>query len=636
MTDIRSILKQYWGYDAFRPLQEDIIQSVLSGNDTLALLPTGGGKSICFQVPAMAHDGICIVVSPLIALMKDQVENLNRRGIKSIAIYSGMPYRQINYLLDNCIHGDFKFLYVSPERLKTSLFRERLKRMKVNLLAVDEAHCISQWGYDFRPEYLQIAEIRDLLPPKVPILALTASATELVVNDIQEKLAFKRNNVFLKSFTRPNISYVVNETEDKLNRMLHIINKVPGTGLVYVRNRRQTQEIAAWLRKQNIQADFYHAGLTHEQRNSKQEAWIKNHIRMMVCTNAFGMGIDKPDVRLVIHYEMPDSLESYYQEAGRAGRDEKKSYCVLLYNQTDKQHSIDKLNAAYPPTDVMVRTYQSLCNYFSIPVGDLPDRSFDLDIKDVCEKFKLNAIEAYNSIKLLHHCEVIYLTENFFEPSKVKITVPVDVLYRFQVENSKFDPFLKLLLRSYGGTFDNYVNIDENVLAKRGKTDANTIKKYFQKLHSMQLLEYLPQTDKPQIHFQFRRYPVDELKRALLKINERKAIVFEKMQSLIGYAENLHICRSRKIVGYFNEYTAPNCGVCDVCIAQKKIGLSEERFLELIDEIKKALIEEPLSIKNLAAKLLTFKNEDVAHAVSYLLDSDKLHYNSLQLLEWRA
>jgi ATP-dependent DNA helicase RecQ len=632
MSAIHQILKQYWGYDSFRPLQEEIITSILEGKDTLALLPTGGGKSICFQVPAMANEGICIVVSPLIALMKDQVENLNKHDIKAAAIYSGMNYRAINFTLDNCIHGDFKFLYVSPERLKTELFRERVKQMNVNQIAVDEAHCISQWGYDFRPEYLQIAELRELFP-KVPILALTASATPYVVKDIQDKLRFKKQNVFVKSFERANLSYVVHHTEDKISRMLHILSKVHGSGLVYVRNRKKTQEIAQVLLNHHIRADFYHAGLPNELRAKKQEDWIRNHTRIMVCTNAFGMGIDKPDVRLVIHYEMPESLESYYQEAGRAGRDEQRSYAVLLHNKSDELEAAERLEYTYPKPELLLQVYRSLCHYYSLPNGASPDRSFDFDITQFCNSFQLKPAETYATIKLLEQCDLVMLNESFFEASRMRIVVHVDELYKFQVENPAYDPYFKLLLRSYGGLFDNYTIIDEALLANRAKLSANDMKKALLKMHKLGLIDYQPQKDKPQIMFLSERLNDSDFQRAIQFVAKRKQVAKEKLTSMVHYASNSSMCRSKVLVSYFDQYGANECGVCDICIAKKKLELTAERFEELINHIITTISKSSVTVKELVAATPTFKQQNVTDAVAYLLDIDKLHYNNQQQLE---
>jgi ATP-dependent DNA helicase RecQ len=633
MQDIHAILKEYWGYDQFRSLQEEIIQSVLDGKDTLALLPTGGGKSICFQVPTIAKQGLCIVISPLIALMKDQVYQLTKRDIKAVAIYSGMSYREINYTLDNCIHGDIKFLYVSPERLKTELFRERLKQMQVSLLAVDEAHCISQWGYDFRPEYLQIAEVRDILKG-VPILALTASATPRVVNDIQEKLLFKKKNVFIKSFERSNISYSVSRTEDKYNKLVHILSKVQGSALVYVRNRRRTQEIAQILQNHHIQSDFYHAGLSHTERTKKQDAWIGNHTRVMVCTNAFGMGIDKPDVRLVVHYEIPESLESYYQEAGRAGRDENKSYCVLLYNQTDEREALERLELSYPVKEDLKRVYQALCNYYALPTGASPDRSFDFNMSEFCQRFNVKPLLVYPALKALEQCDLVVLADGFFESSKMRIIWHADEVYKFQVEHPAYDNFIKFILRNYGGMFDQYVQIDENLLANRAKTNKETIVKYLNKLAQIGMVEYIQQKETPQITFLQDRISVNHLDSSLKMVVDRKAVALEKLESMIQYANNDALCRSKKLVNYFDDYGGLNCGICDVCIQHKKTDLSPERFADLIAHIKQHAGLTPIAIKEIVKKINGYKQENITDTISYLLDNDKLRYDKNKLLFW--
>ena len=407
------ILKQYWGFDSFRPLQEDIIQSVLDGKDTLALLPTGGGKSICFQVPALVKEGICIVISPLIALMKDQVYNLQKRGIAAVAIFSGMHYKDIDRILDNCIYGNTKLLYLSPERLTSDLVRERIKKMKVSLIAVDEAHCISQWGYDFRPPYLQIAEIREYLP-KVPIMALTATATPEVVKDIQEKLEFKRGEVFQQSFLRENLAYVVLEEEGKMEKLFKVLTGVRGSGLVYVRNRRKTKEIAMFLKKYRITADYYHAGLTNEERSQKQEAWINDKIRIIVATNAFGMGIDKPDVRVVVHMDLPDSLEAYFQEAGRAGRDGQKSYAVLLYNQGDKLDLERRFELSFPPLKEVRLTYQALGSYLQLAVGSGEGESYDFDLVEFSRVYGFSTVKTFNCLKVLERAGWIALSESIY------------------------------------------------------------------------------------------------------------------------------------------------------------------------------------------------------------------------------
>jgi ATP-dependent DNA helicase RecQ len=632
--DIREILKRYWGYDEFRPLQEDIIRSVLDGKDTLALLPTGGGKSICFQVPAMAREGMCIVVSPLIALMKDQVENLNKRGIRALAVYSGMSFREINHTLDNCIHGDFKFLYLSPERLKSDLVRERIAQMNVSLLAVDEAHCISQWGYDFRPEYLQIAEIRELLGKKIPVLALTATATPGVVNDIQDQLKFPEHRVFIKSFTRKNIAYVVNETEDKDQRMLHILSRVGGSGLVYVRNRRKTQEIAHLLSKNRVVADYYHAGLPHEVRTRKQESWISGKTRIMVCTNAFGMGIDKPDVRIVVHYEMPESLESYYQEAGRAGRDEQKSYAVLLYNTADATEALKRLAGNFPEEKEIRRVYQALSNYYQVPVGANVDRSFDFDIVDFCKKFGIETGIAYPALKILEQCDLISLTESFYEPSRLRFEIGQHLLYKFQVEHPHQDDFIKLLLRSYGGMFDQYVTINEKLMAQREKQDEKLIRKQLLKLHQLGVVDYRQQKDKPQLTFLQSRADAGaiDFRKALLQ--KRKETATNKLNAMLAYAENTVECRSKKLVAYFNEYGSEDCGICDVCLNRKKQEMQGGEFTEIAEKIRALTAEGPLMIGELVQRMSSFPEEKITDTVRYLLDNDKLRYNSSHALEW--
>ena len=631
---IHEILKQYWGYEEFRPLQQEIIESVLSGKDTLALLPTGGGKSICFQVPAMAKDGLCIVVSPLIALMKDQVENLKKRDIKAVAIYSGMSYREINYTLDNCIHGDIKFLYLSPERLKSDLVRERIIQMNICLLAIDEAHCISQWGYDFRPEYLQIAEIREIIKG-IPVLALTATATPEVVKDIQAQLKFPQPNVYVKSFTRKNIAYVVNNSEDKNQRMLHILSKVNGSGLVYVRNRRKTQEIAYLLTKNRISADYYHAGLPHEVRNKKQEDWIKNKTRIMVCTNAFGMGIDKPDVRIVVHYEMPESLESYYQEAGRAGRDEKKSFAVLLFNYADELEALKRLEASFPPEKEIRRVYQALCNYYQIPIGVSVDRSFDFDIIDFVKKFNLETTVAYPALRILEQTDLVSLTESFYEPSKIKFMMGQGLLYKFQVEHPHQDAFIKLLLRSYGGVFDQYITISEKLLAQREKQDEKTLRKQLIQLHQLGVVDYQPQKDQPQLTFLNHRVDAETIDFRKSLLQKRKQTATIKLHAMLDYAKNSVMCRSKKIVSYFDEFSSEDCGVCDVCLLRKKIELSNEEFIQLMNAIEEATFGKPVLLDALVKHLTNFHQEKILETVRYLLDNDKLRYNLTQQLEWK-
>ena len=481
------ILKKYWGFDNFRPLQDEIVQSVLSGKDTLALLPTGGGKSICFQVPAMVMDGICIVVSPLIALMKDQVENLKARGIEAIAIYAGMGKREIDILLDNCIYGNIKFLYLSPERLLAQKVRDRIAYMNVNLIAIDEAHCISQWGYDFRPPYLKVKELRAILPNK-PILALTATATAFVKQDIIEKLEMKDAQVFVKSFARRNLSYVVSDLEDKHRKLIEIVKNVKGCGLVYVRNRRETAEIAHFLQRNGIAADFYHAGIEKDLRFKKQEDWKKDIIRIMVATNAFGMGIDKPNVRFVVHLDLPDSLEAYYQEAGRAGRDENRAFAVLLANQSDQLILNAKYADSFPTIDEIKKIYHHLGSYFQLAYGAGEGLSFEFDIADFCKKFSLGVIKTLASLKFLERDGYVTLSENIFLQSRIMFTASHEDVYRFQIENSTYDSLIKTIQRSYGGAFDAYVKIKEADLSNRLRISYQDVITHLNRLQQLQVL----------------------------------------------------------------------------------------------------------------------------------------------------
>ena len=608
-------------------MQEEIINSILHGNDTLALLPTGGGKSICFQVPALAKDGICIVVSPLIALMKDQVDGLVSKGIKAIAITSTMHKREIDIALDNCVHGAIKFLYLSPERLETEIVRVRLQKMKVSLIAIDESHCISQWGYDFRPSYLKIEALRELLP-EIPVLALTATATTEVVKDIQEKLRFKKANIFQKSFERKNLSYVVIQEEDKLNRLVKIANNLKGVGIVYVRNRKKAQDISNYLRSNKIEADFYHAGLDAKTRDQKQSAWMQNKTRIIVCTNAFGMGIDKPDVRFVVHIDLPDSLEAYFQEAGRAGRDEQNAYSILLFNKGDKIELERNVTTSFPDIEEIKQTYQALANYYQMPTGSGAGVTFNFDIVALCDTYKLQALTVFNSLKFLEKEGYISTTDALHQPSRIKFELNLEDLYKFQIASPSFDGFIKLLLRTYSGLFDNFVKINEFDLAKKINTSRDEIIKTLNYLQQHQLLTYAPQTEQAQLTFEQERIDVKNLtisKENLVLLKQR---AIERMESVINYADSNHKCRSQILLAYFGETNTYRCNQCDVCLAENKKTLHVDEFEIISRQIKELLAIHPMQLTNLV-NAVTEGNEDKRiRTIQWLLDNNQLKYDN--------
>ncbi|MEO3406271.1 ATP-dependent DNA helicase RecQ [Mucilaginibacter sp. CAU 1740] len=619
---IEEILKQYWNHDSFRPMQAEIIHSVLTGHDTLALLPTGGGKSVCFQVPALAKEGVCIVVSPLIALMKDQVETLRDKGINAISIVSGMGRREIDLALDNCIYGSVKFLYLSPERLLSELVRERIKYMKVNLFAIDEAHCISQWGYDFRPPYLHIADLREL-HPDVPVLALTATATAEVKQDIQNKLQFKNGIVFQQSFERSNLSYVVQYEEDKFRKLLDVARGVKGTGIVYVRSRKETFEIAKFYADNGIRADYYHAGLTTDQRSEKQEAWKNNRVQVIVATNAFGMGIDKPDVRFVIHKDMPESLEAYYQEAGRGGRDGKKAYGVLLYTASDKLRQEKMYELSFPSIDEIKQVYHYLANYYQLAYEAGEGLSFDLDIGEFCARFKLDPIKTLNSLKFLERDEYLAFNESVFLPSRFQFEVVNEQLYNFQIQNAGWDPFVKTLLRSYGGAFEGYVKIKEFDIARRTGLSVQQVIDGMLKLQQFGLISYMQQTDKPQVTYLKPRVQASHLIIDRKYIEERKEVYRKKMEAVFAYAARKK-CRSQMLLDYFDEANPPKCGVCDVCIEEKRLVNEEEIFDNITTEIVQLLQVSSPDIGTLITGINIGTEKEKLETVRMLLDAGKI------------
>lgn len=579
------ILKQYWGYDSFRPMQEEIIGSVLSGNDTLALLPTGGGKSICFQVPAMLLDGVCLVISPLIALMKDQVENLKDKGISVASIHSGLSYFEVKCILQDSIEGDYQFLYLSPERLETKLFKELLPYIKISLLVVDEAHCVSQWGYDFRPSYLRIAQIRESLPD-TPMIALTASATVDVQKDILLKLEMHQAKTFKQSFEKPNLSYSVFKVDSKINKLIEILEAVPGSSIVYCNNRRQTKELAELLKLNQINADYYHAGISADERTEKQDAWIQNEVRVMTCTNAFGLGIDKPDVRTVIHFDAPECLESYYQEAGRAGRDGKKAYAVLLYHSSDLEALESMPDKRYPPISSIKKVYQDIANYLQLPVGTGEMQYFDFDLQEFVKNFQLDTYLVNNTLKILEQEGHCHLSENLFLPARVQFVVDKDSLYAFELSYPDLEPLVKTLLRTYQGIYDNSTSIFEKQLSRILRTPIEDIKLQLIKLHQLGIIEYLPQKEKPQIYFLLNRAPAEYLHIDQDLYLKRKKQYQKRLDAMLDYIQATVACRSNIITTYFGEAAAKYCGVCDNCLKRKKTELNPKGFQLIAEKIK--------------------------------------------------
>jgi ATP-dependent DNA helicase RecQ len=618
----KQILTKYWGFSSFKPLQEDIIRSVAEGKDTLGLMPTGGGKSLTFQVPALAHEGICLVITPLIALMKDQVSRLNNLEIKSLAIHSGMSAEEIEITLENSIYGDYKFLYVSPERIATRMFQAKIARINLSLVAIDEAHCISQWGYDFRPSYLKIAALRDLISEKVPFLALTASATPQVIEDIMSKLAFRQKNVLKTSFDRKNISYLVRTVEDKSDYILKTLQKTKGSGIVYVRSRKRCREVAELLVTNGVSADFYHAGLNDEVRDRKQAAWTTGETRVIIATNAFGMGIDKAEVRFVVHWDIPDSIESYFQESGRGGRDGKPAFAVLLYSPADKKRLLDTVRKKFPEIEKIKDTYEALCNFLQVPLGSGKDNVFDFNLYDFVSKYRLPVIETFNSLQFLQREGYMEFTEEINNPSRVHFIVGRDDLYKFQVANAAFDGFIKLLLRSYTGMFSEFVPVNEEVLSKKSAATRDTIYQYLVKLSAFNIIRYIPGKKTALVIFTEERLE----RKALMISPDNYLHVKEKyeirMNKMIEYADSNNHCRSVFLLDYFGE-EADRCGICDVCRERNELDLSKYEFELIQDKIKIAAGQNNIDAAEIV-RVIDFPEEKVIKVLRWLLDHNEI------------
>ena len=621
---IHQILKQNWGYENFRPLQEDIINSVMEGNDTLALLPTGGGKSICFQVPALAMDGICLVISPLIALIKDQVEALKKKGILALSIYSGMNFLEVKKTLQNATYGNYKFLYVSAERLETNLFLDFLPLMKINLVAVDEAHCISQWGYDFRPPYMRIAALKEHLP-NVPFLALTASATLTVQNDICNKLLFGiHHRRFQQSFERANLSYSVFNVPSKQNKLLEILNNVKGSAIVYCKSRKHTKDVADLLRLNKINADYYHAGLSNDDRNRRQENWINNKTRVIACTNAFGMGIDKPDVSTVIHYGVPDCLENYYQEAGRAGRDGKRAYAVLMYNNREIADMELQSEVRYPGREMIKEVYIAVMNYLQVPAGIGEERSFEFDLPAFSNAFKLNILTTIYAIKALEQEGILRFNEVFFKPTSLVFTTSREQLEDFEKQFPQLEQTIKGLLRSYEGIFDYPANINENELAKFLRKPKNAIKQDLLLIQQYGIIQYSPQKDTPQLTLLLNRMYADSFVIDLKNYVERKKNFETRITAIVQYITNTTLCRSKIIAKYFNDLNLKACGICDNCIHQKSVAVSREEFEVIANYIYGFIDKKSGDIKALMSDSKHLKKEKLWKVIEYLQAEKKL------------
>ena len=623
MNKYQEILKQYWGYDSFRDLQEEIITSIGEGKDTLGLMSTGGGKSITFQVPALAQSGLCIVITPLIALMKDQVQNLRKRGIKALAIYSGMTRQEIVTALENCIFGDYKFLYISPERLDTEIFRIKLRSMKVSMITVDESHCISQWGYDFRPAYLKIAEIRELLPG-VPVLALTATATPEVVKDIQSRLNFREENVFRMSFERKNLAYIVRKTDNKTGELLHILKRIDGSAIIYVRNRRRTKEITELLMQEGITADFYHAGLDNAVKDLRQKRWQNGEIRVMVATNAFGMGIDKPDVRIVLHIDLPDSPEAYFQEAGRAGRDGLKAYAVILYAKSDKMTLHKRVADTFPEKEYILQVYEHLQYYYQMAMGDGFQCIREFNLEEFCRKFKYFPVPVDSALKILTQAGYLEYTDEQDNASRILFTIRRDELYKLREMGTEAETLIQTILRSYTGVFTDYAYISEDTLAIRTGLTRQQIYNILVTLTKRRIVDYIPHKKTPYIIYTRERLELRYLHIPASVYEERKARYEARIKAMEEYVTSESVCRSRMLLRYFGEKNEHNCKQCDVCLNRHETDcLPEDSFREMRKQILELLARKSLPPAGIA-NAIEAEREDISRVIQYLLEEGEL------------
>ena len=623
MNKYQEILKQYWGYDSFRDLQEEIITSIGEGKDTLGLMPTGGGKSITFQVPALAQEGICIVITPLIALMKDQVQNLRKREIKALAIYSGMTRQEILTALENCIFGNYKFLYISPERLDTEIFRTKLRSMKVSMITVDESHCISQWGYDFRPAYLKIAEIRELLP-EVPVLALTATATPEVVTDIQARLKFREGNVFRMSFERKNLAYIVRKTDNKTKELLYILQRISGSAIIYVRNRRRTKEITELLMNEGITADFYHAGLDNAVKDLRQKRWQSGEVRVMVATNAFGMGIDKPDVRIVLHLDLPDSPEAYFQEAGRAGRDGEKAYAVILYSKSDKTTLHKRVVDTFPDKEYILNVYEHLQYYYQMAMGDGFQCIREFNLEEFCRKFKYFPVPVDSALKILTQAGYLEYTDEQDNSSRILFTIRRDELYKLREMGKEAEALIQSILRSYTGVFTDYAYISEESLAVRTGLTRQQIYNILVTLTKRRIVDYIPRKKTPYIIYTRERLELRFLHIPASVYEERKARYEARIKAMEEYVTSESVCRSRMLLRYFGEKNEHNCKQCDVCLNRHETDcLPEDSFREMRKQILELLARKSLPPAGIT-NAIEAEREDISRVIQYLLEEGEL------------